>query len=52
MKRRYEVAYYEYGLTRRATRWFSFRLSAYLFKGWLEYRYGNMVYALVLEHDE
>jgi hypothetical protein len=41
MKRRYEVAYYECGLTRRLRRKFFCRLMAYLYKGWLEYKVGN-----------
>ena len=38
MKRRFIVTYYEYGLTRRIAMRFFFRLSAYLYKGWLEYQ--------------
>ena len=37
MKRRFEVVYYEYGLTMQIRRKFFFRLFAYLYKGWLEY---------------
>lgn len=37
MKRRFIVTYYEYGLTRRIAMRFFFRLSAYLYKGYLEY---------------
>ena len=42
MKRRFEVAYYECGLTRRVTRRFFFELSAYLYKGWLDYQFRGM----------
>lgn len=41
MKRRYEVAYYECGLTKRISRKFFTALVAYLYKGWLEYKVGN-----------
>ena len=37
MKRKYEVSYYEYGLTFRKSRRFFCELIAYLYKGWLEY---------------
>lgn len=37
MKRRFEVSYYEYGLTERKSRRFFCELIAYLYKGWLEY---------------
>lgn len=38
MKRRYEVAYYECGLTKRISRRFCCELIAYLFKGYIEYK--------------
>lgn len=44
MKRRYEVAYYECGLTKRIKRKFFFELTAYLFKGWLDYLFKGMAY--------
>ena len=37
MKRRFEVSYYECGLTKRKSRKFFCELIAYLYKGWLEY---------------
>lgn len=52
MKRRFEVTYYEYGLTKRTAKRFFFRLSAYLYMGWLMYEYGNSVNVSVNEHDE
>ena len=39
MKRKFEVIYYEYGLTIRKKKRFFFELSAYLWKAWQEYRY-------------
>lgn len=42
MIRKYEVAYYECGLTQRKTARFFFELSAYLFKGWLDYRFKGL----------
>ena len=39
MKKSYEVAFYEYGLTKRITKRFVFELTAYLWKAWQEYRY-------------
>jgi hypothetical protein len=51
MKRNYEVAYYECGLTRRIARRFFFRLTAYLYMGWLEYKLGEMANVEVIEHD-
>lgn len=36
MKRRFEVSYYKYGTIRTKRRFF-FKLSAYLYKAWLEY---------------
>jgi hypothetical protein len=41
MKRRYEVAYYECGLTRRISRKFFTALFAYLYKGYVEYKLGD-----------
>ena len=40
--RRFEVAYYECGLTKRKTRRFFFELSAYLYKGWLDYLFKGL----------
>jgi hypothetical protein len=51
MKRKYEVAYYEYGLTKRISRKFFTALAAYLYKGWLEYKLGEMAKAEVIEHE-
>jgi hypothetical protein len=51
MKRKYEVAYYECGLTRRIARRFFFRLTAYLYWGWLKYKLGNPAEVEVIEHD-
>ena len=42
MKRKYEVAYYECGLTNRIRRKFFHRLIAYLYKGYLDYRFEGM----------
>lgn len=50
MKRRFEVAYYECGLTYRVTRKFFFRLFAYLYKGWLEYQ--GIIPIEIYEHYE
>lgn len=51
MKRNYEVAYYECGLTKRISRKFFIRLIAYLYMGWLEYKFGEMANVEVIEHD-
>lgn len=51
MKRKYEVAYYECGLTRRINRKFFTALIAYLYKGWLEYKLGETANVEVIEHD-
>lgn len=37
MKRKYEVSYYECGLTKRVSRRFFCALCAYLYKGYMEY---------------
>lgn len=37
MKRKWEVTYYEYGLTKRKKRVFFFKFTAYLWKAWIEY---------------
>ena len=37
MKRKWEVTYYEYGLTERKKRVFFFEFTAYLWKAWIEY---------------
>lgn len=42
IKRRFEIAYYECGLTKRKTRRFFFELSAYLYKGWLDYLFNGL----------
>lgn len=42
MKRKYEVSYYECGLTKRVSRKFFFELTAYLYKGYLEYLFKNL----------
>ena len=41
MKRKYEVAYYECGLTQRKSRKFFCPLIAYLYKGYLEFKLGD-----------
>ena len=51
MKRKYEVTYYECGLTVRISRKFFSRLVAYLYKGWLEYKVGEYGYIELIEYD-
>jgi hypothetical protein len=51
MKRRYEAAYYEYGLTQRKKKRFFFELSAYLWKAWQEYRYKGFACVEIKEVD-
>lgn len=51
MKRKYEVAYYECGLTRRISRKFFGRLIAYLYMGWLMYKLGNSAEVEVVENE-
>lgn len=49
MIRKYEVAYYECGLTQRKTARFFFELSAYLFKGWLDYQFKGLAQVEIKE---
>lgn len=42
MKRKFEVSYYEYGLTKKKKRRFFSELLAYLYKGWLEYKWKDL----------
>jgi hypothetical protein len=49
MKRRYEVSYYECGLTRRVSKRFFFELIAYLYKGYLEYKFKEFAKVQVKE---
>lgn len=52
MKKKYEVSYYEYGLTRRMTKRFFFGLSALIYSAWVKMRYGYECYATVYkEYD-
>ena len=51
MKRRFEVAYYECGLTRRKTKRFFFELSAYLYKGWLDYQFKGLAQVEIYEYE-
>lgn len=39
MKRKYEVAYYAYGLTEIVKVRFFHKLAAYLYKGYIEYKF-------------
>lgn len=39
MIRRYEVSYYEYGLTEMLRKRFFLKISAYLYRMWLDYKY-------------
>lgn len=39
MIRRYEVSYYEYGLTEMLRKRFFLKISAYIYRMWLDYRY-------------
>lgn len=39
MKRRYEVSYYEYGLTKMLRKRFFLKISAYIYRMWLDYKY-------------
>lgn len=48
MKKKYEVAYYAYGLTQIVKVRFFHKLIAYLYKGYIEYRYeGSQLCATV-----
>ena len=49
MKRKYEVCYYECGLTKRVSRKFFFELTAYLYKGYLEYLFNEFAIVEVRE---
>lgn len=49
MKRKYEVAYYECGLTRRISRKFFTALVAYLYKGYIEYKLGDFGKVEIME---
>lgn len=49
MKRKYEVSYYEYGLTNRTAKKFFCELTAYLYKGYLEYKFKDYAKVRVKE---
>lgn len=51
MKKKYEVSYYEYGLTRRMTKRFFFGLPALIFTAWVKFVYGYECYAKMFEYD-
>lgn len=53
MKRRYEVVYYEYGLTRMMKKKFYTLFGALFFKVYIEYKYGRNTLAIIkeAEHD-
>lgn len=51
MKRKYEVSYYEYGLTERITERFFLGFSALLFAAWARYRHGYESYVKIYEYE-
>ena len=51
MKRKYEVSYYEYGLTVRKTKKFFLAISALICFLWAEITYGYESYARIDEYD-
>ena len=53
MKRRYEVVYYEYGMTRMMKKKFYTLFGALFFREYIEYNYGRNALAIVreIEHD-
>lgn len=51
MKRRYEVAYYEYGLTNRKRRRFFWGFIALLFMSWVKIKYGYESYVRLYEYE-
>lgn len=51
MKKKYEVSYYEYGLTRRMTKRFFFGLSAFIFTVWVKIVYGYECYVKIYEYE-
>lgn len=53
MKRRYEVVYYEYGLTKMMRKKFYTLFGALFFRVYVEYKYGRNTLAVVgeIEYD-
>lgn len=49
MKRKWEVTYYEYGLTKRKKRKFFFEFTAYLWKAWIEYNFKEFAHVEIKE---
>lgn len=52
MKRRYEVSYYEYGLTLRKTKKFFFGFSALIYSLWIKIIYGYESYVRLYEYED
>lgn len=50
MKRKYEVSYYEYGLTEMLRKRFFLKISAYLYRMWLDYEYGTASRITVIDN--
>lgn len=51
MKRRYEVSYYEYGLTLRKKKMFFFGISALIYSFWVKMMYGYESYVRIYEYN-
>lgn len=49
MKRKYEVAYYEYGLTRLKSKRFFLFTAACIYKMYLDRKYNKSAYAVIRE---
>lgn len=49
MKRRYEVVYYEYGLTRMMKKGFYTLFGALFFRAYIEHKYGRNALAIIKE---
>ena len=52
MIRRYEVSYYEYGLTLRKTKKFFFGFSALIYSLWIKIIYGYESYVRLYEYED
>ena len=51
MKRKYEVSYYEYGLTVRKKKKFFLAISALIYSFWAKLNYGYESYVRIYEYD-
>lgn len=51
IRKRFEVSFYEYGLTKRITKKFYFGMSALLYSSWVKIIYGYECYARIYEYE-